>query len=116
MCVLLKRRESVLSDVRIIRTVLIFMKHGLYIGFNGIATFANLSCYKVFTPDFLSYCVLETDAPFLTPEPKRGKINEPGNIKYIAAYLANQLGVSPTQVAKKTTQNVRNLFNLPYPD
>ncbi|MBQ3261113.1 TatD family hydrolase [Candidatus Saccharibacteria bacterium] len=92
------------------------ISRGLYIGFNGIATFANLSCYKVFTPDFLSYCVLETDAPFLTPEPKRGKINEPGNIKYIAAYLANQLGVSPTQVAKKTTQNVRNLFNLPYPD
>ena len=91
------------------------LESGFYIGVNGIATFANLDCYKTLTPNFLDHAVLETDAPFLTPEPKRGKINEPGNIKYIAEWLANKIGVSPDLVAEKTTKNVKQLFNLPYP-
>ena len=91
------------------------LSSGFYIGVNGLATFANLECYKTLTPDFLDHCVLETDAPFLTPAPKRGKINESGYIKYIAEFLANKLGVSADLVAEKTTKNVRIIFNLPNP-
>lgn len=91
------------------------LANGFYIGLNGIATFAHLDCYQNLTPDFLDYCVLETDAPFLTPAPNRGKINEPGNIKDIATWLANKLGVSETQVAEKTTHNARTIFHLPNP-
>jgi TatD DNase family protein len=64
-------------------------------------------------PDFLDRCLLETDAPFLTPIPKRGKINEPGNIADIATWLSRKLGVSETIVAEKTTENARKIFNLP---
>ena len=54
------------------------LENGFYIGVNGLITFAGLDCFKQTTPDFLDHCILETDAPFLTPEPNRGKINEPG--------------------------------------
>ena len=92
------------------------LNQGFYIGLNGIATFAHLACYKNLTPDFLDHCVLETDAPFLTPAPNRGKINEPGNIKDIATWLAHKLGVSSDLVAEKTTHNARKIFHLPDPE
>lgn len=88
---------------------------GFYIGVNGLATFAHLDCYKNLTADFLDRALLETDAPFLTPVPKRGIINEPGYVKYVADYLAKKLGVSPDLVAEKTTHNVRQIFHLPDP-
>lgn len=89
------------------------LSDGFYIGVNGLATFANLACYREIRPDFLDRAILETDAPFLTPPPNRGKINEPGNIADIARWLSMKLGVSEAQVAEKTTKNVRNIFNLP---
>lgn len=92
------------------------LEKGFYFGVNGLATFANLDCYKSLSPSFLDRVVLETDAPFLTPVPKRGKINEPGNIADIANWLSTKLGVSPDFVAEKTTNNVHTLFNLPHPE
>ncbi|MBR3180734.1 TatD family hydrolase [Candidatus Saccharibacteria bacterium] len=91
----------------------IALEKGFFIGINGLITFANLDCFKELSPEFLDRIILETDAPFLTPVPKRGKINEPGNIKDIALYLANKLGVSEQEIAEKTTNNVRKIFNLP---
>lgn len=88
---------------------------GLFIGINGLITFANLDCYKGIDSSILDRVVLETDAPFLTPTPNRGKINEPGNIKDIASYLSTKLGVSEEIIAEKTTKNVRKIFNLPNP-
>lgn len=92
------------------------LAQGFYIGVNGLATFAGLECYEILTPDFLSRAVLETDAPFLTPEPNRGKINEPGNVKDVATWLANKLGVSAQEIAEKTTSNARKIFTLPNPE
>lgn len=92
------------------------LSRGFYIGLNGLATFANLDCYKDLTPDFLGRVVLETDAPFLTPVPNRGKINEPGNVADVAAWLSHKLGVSAKIVAEKTTNNARRIFNLPNPE
>lgn len=86
---------------------------GFYIGVNGMATFANLDCYKNIESGFLQRAVLETDAPFLTPIPKRGKINEPGNVHYVAEYLAHKLGVSLATIAEETTKNVQQIFHLP---
>ncbi|MBQ6320776.1 TatD family hydrolase [Candidatus Saccharibacteria bacterium] len=93
----------------------IALSKGLYIGVNGLATFANLDCYKEATPELLDRIVLETDAPFLTPVPKRGIINESGYVKYVADYLSTKLGVSADLVAEKTTKNVRQIFHLPNP-
>lgn len=92
------------------------INNGFYIGINGLATFAGLKCYRDINPEMLSRIVLETDAPFLTPPPNRGKINEPGNIADIARWLSMKLGVSEAQVAEETTKNVRNIFNLPNPE
>ena len=80
-----------------------------YIGVNGLATYSTLPLPP------LERILLETDAPFLTPVPNRGKINEPAYIKDIARWLSIKLGVSETKIAEQTTQNVRRLFNIPHP-
>lgn len=77
-----------------------------YIGVNGLATYSTLP-----TPP-LERIVLETDAPFLTPAPFRGKINECGYIKEIAEWLSNKLDISFDQVEKETTKNAKKLFKF----
>ncbi len=77
-----------------------------YVGVNGLATYSTLPVPP------LERILLETDAPFLTPIPNRGKINEPAYVKDIANWLSTKLGVSCDEVAEKTTENVRNLFNI----
>ena len=93
------------------------LERGFYVGINGLATFANLDCYKNLEKILpLDRILLETDAPFLTPVPKRGIINESAYIKYIAEWLSTKLGTSLETVTEKTTENVRNLFCLPNPN
>jgi TatD DNase family protein len=77
-----------------------------YVGVNGLATYSTLP-----TPP-LERILLETDAPFLTPEPFRGIINEPGYIKEIAQWLSTKLGIEFEIVAKETTQNAERLYNF----
>lgn len=77
-----------------------------YVGVNGLATYSTLPLPP------LEKILLETDAPFLTPVPNRGKINEPAYIKDIAQWLSIKLGVESEKIAEKTTENVRNLFNI----
>lgn len=88
-------------------------ERGLYIGVNGIATFtkdeAQLAVYKDIPPDRL---LLETDAPFLTPTPHRGSINEPKHIGAIAGFLAELRGEDRQKLAETTTQNARDLFGI----
>ena len=82
------------------------LDRGFYIGVNGLATYT--------TPPLppLEKIVLETDAPFLTPNPFRGTINKPGYIRNIAEYLAGKLGVAEVNIVEQTTQNARQLFQL----
>lgn len=86
---------------------------GLYIGVNGIATFAKgedqLAMYKAIPRDSL---VLETDAPFLTPVPFRGTICEPKHVALTADFLAELRGESIEDLARATTHNARKLFKL----
>lgn len=84
----------------------ILEKTDFYIGVNGLATYSTLS-----TPPF-DRILLETDAPFLTPVPNRGKINEPAYIKDIANWLSTKLGVSFEEISEQTTKNARNLFRI----
>lgn len=87
--------------------------HGLYIGVNGIATFApgeqKNVMYRTIPQHLL---LLETDAPFLTPVPHRGKVNESKHIRTIAEYLAQLRGESLQSLATATTQNAKKLFKL----
>ena len=78
-----------------------------YIGVNGLATYSTLP-----TPP-IERIILETDAPFLTPVPFRGIINEPGYIKDIATWLGKRLDLEYELVEKETTKNAERLFRFP---
>lgn len=86
---------------------------GFYVGFDGNVTFKNapqLQEIARLTP--LNRLLVETDCPFLSPEPLRGKRNEPANVKIIAKFLAKLKGISFEKIAKITTQNAKNLFKI----
>lgn len=86
---------------------------GLYVGVNGIATFtkseAQLEAFKQIPLDRL---LLETDCPFLTPAPNRGKQNEPANIVDALHFLAELRGEDPAVLAEATTSNAERLLDL----
>ena len=87
--------------------------HNLSIGVNGIATFTKHSWQReLFKKLPLKNIVTETDAPFLTPSPKRGTINEPRNVIYITKFLAELRGETEEEIAKATTANAKGLFKL----
>jgi TatD DNase family protein len=82
---------------------------GLYIGVNGIATFAP-GRDEITRAIPLEKILLETDAPYLTPKPIRGKINEPGNVGYIASYVAELRGITVEELSRATEANSTGLF------
>lgn len=89
------------------------VERGLYIGVNGIATFAkNENQQNMYKNIPLSNLLLETDSPFLTPSPHRGTICEPYHTRVTAENLAHTRGVSLDTLAAATTENAHKLFNL----
>jgi TatD DNase family protein len=89
------------------------LKRGLFIGVNGISTFTkDEKQQEMFQQVPLNRMLLETDAPFLTPTPLRGKINEPAFVKHVAEYHAAKRSISLEEVAMQTTANARALFAL----
>lgn len=86
---------------------------GLYIGVNGIVTFTKdkkqLEVYKSVP---LSKLLLETDAPFLTPTPYRGSINEPKRLGAVADFMAKLRAEERSVLAEATTANARKLFKI----
>jgi TatD DNase family protein len=89
------------------------VERGLYIGVNGIATFTKSSLQLQMYKDIpLEYLLLETDAPFLTPTPYRGTINQPKQTRVVGEFVADLRSISLEQLAAATTQNAHNLFGL----
>jgi TatD DNase family protein len=86
---------------------------GFYISFTGNLTFKKTQrvCENVSKVP-LSMLLLETDCPYLAPEPFRGKRNEPAYVYYIAKAIAEIKGVAIEEVAKATTQNAKDLFKI----
>lgn len=83
------------------------------IGINGIATFTkDQNQTQLFKCIPINRIVLETDSPYLTPNPFRGSINEPKNIRIIADYLAELRGEDLVEIAFKTTKNARQFFGV----
>lgn len=88
-----------------------YVNRGMYLGFNGIITFARQYDEVVkYAP--LDRILLETDAPYLTPEPHRGQRNEPGYVLEIAKKVAELKGILMETVIEITTQNTLNLFKI----
>lgn len=89
------------------------LERGLYVGLNGIMTFTKdkkqLEAAKKIPLDRL---LIETDAPFLTPVPFRGKICEPKHARVTAEFLARLRGESIEKLAAVTTQNAKDLFGI----
>lgn len=87
------------------------MSEGLYIGVNGISTFAK-DKQAVWDALPLENMLLETDAPFLTPAPWRGKVNEPAFVRNVAEYHAERRGVELEHLARVTSANATTLFGI----
>lgn len=83
-----------------------------YIGVGGVVTFKNASLAEVVRKVPLDRIVLETDAPYLSPVPLRGRRNESSNIPIIAAKVAELKGIPVEEVARTTTLNAKTLFGL----
>ena len=90
-----------------------FIKINTKFGIGGVLTFKNEKKLKeIVTKLELENFVLETDSPYLAPEPLRGKKNEPINIKYVAQKIAELKNTDINTVLKETTKNAKNLFDL----
>lgn len=90
-----------------------FLALGFYVGFTGIVTFKNarpLAGVVAALP--LERIVIETDAPYLAPEPHRGEENTPQYVRFVAQKIADIKGLSFDPVANQTSQNAINLYNL----
>jgi TatD DNase family protein len=89
------------------------LERGLYIGVNGIATFnKEPALAEVYRTVPLQNLLLETDAPFLTPTPYRGSINEPKRLGAVADFLARLRGESRESLVAQTTRNAQKLFGI----
>ncbi len=88
-------------------------ERGLYVGVNGISTFTkDPAQQKMYAAIPLEKMLLETDAPFLTPVPYRGTINEPAFVSEVAKHHAMIRGIDPAIIAATTTANASTLFAL----
>lgn len=85
---------------------------GFFLGIGGVLTYKNSTLPVVAKQISLEYMVLETDAPYLTPVPFRGKRNESSYIKYTAAKLAELKGVGIEEIASATTANAQKIFGV----
>lgn len=85
---------------------------GFLLGIGGVLTFKDSSLIKVIEKIDLKYLVLETDSPYLSPVPKRGRRNESSYLVYVARRLAELYQIPVGKVAEITTFNARNLFGI----
>ncbi len=85
---------------------------GFYLGIGGVVTYKNSSMAEVVKNFSLNHILIETDAPYLSPAPLRGKRNESANIPIIAAFIAGLKQCDIAEVAEVTTQNAENLFKI----
>lgn len=90
----------------------LFIDLGFYLGIGGVLTFKNSKLKEVVSELSLDNLVLETDSPYLAPEPHRGHTNYPKNIKIIATELRKLKNVTNEEVEEITTGNVNKIYNL----
>ncbi len=93
-------------------TACIYIKMGFLLGINGVITFKNCNLKDVVEKLDLGNIVLETDSPYLTPVPYRGKRNDPSHVWEIAEYVANLKQVSVEQLSKETNGNIARCFDI----
>jgi len=85
---------------------------GFYLGINGIVTFKNSGLAAVLADIDLKHILLETDSPYLTPAPHRGKRNETAYVSLVCSKLAEIYNCTPAQIDEQTTLNAKSLFSI----
>lgn len=89
-----------------------FIDLGFKLGIGGVITFKNCNLKDVINKVDINNIVLETDSPYLSPEPVRGKKNSPLNLKYIVEFISNLKGITTEEVINATNESVWQLFDL----
>ena len=90
-----------------------YLKLGFYISLAGPVTFNNARVLKEVAKIVpLDRLLIETDSPYLTPDPNRGKRNEPAYVRYVAAEIAELRGISCDELIKATNKNTKELFGI----
>ena len=89
-----------------------YIKMGFMIGIGGLVTFKNSNLKNYIEKIGIDNIILETDSPYMTPEPFRGKKNEPKNVLEIAIFLSKILNISLEKIAEKTTKNCAKIFDI----
>ncbi len=89
-----------------------FIKLGYKLGIGGVLTFKNSKLYQLIEKIDLENILLETDSPYLSPEPYRGRKNNPSNVYYIAKKIAEIKKIKIDEVINITTNNCRVLFDI----
>lgn len=95
-----------------IETAKEYIKMGFLLGVNGVITFKNANIKETYKEIPLDNIILETDSPYLTPEPNRGKQNNPSHIIDIAKYISELKNISMDELASITNKNINKLFNI----
>ena len=85
---------------------------GFYLGIGGVVTYKNAGLSQAIKDIPLDYMVLETDAPYLTPVPHRGKRNEPAYLEHVVSKLAEIKNATKEEVAAITTANAQKVFKI----
>lgn len=89
------------------------IKEGWYLALGGVVTFKNAIKMKEVAQEIpLDKLLLETDAPYLTPVPFRGKENQPAYTKFVAEEIAKLRGITFEEVDRITTENAKNIFKI----
>ena len=95
-----------------LETAQAFLDLGYYISFSGNITFKNSHLPAVAEKLDLNRILIETDSPFLSPEPHRGKTNEPCRVWFVAKKLSEILDVPLSVIEEKTSKNAKKLFGF----
>lgn len=95
-----------------IKTAQKYINMGFLLGINGIVTFKNSNLIDTIKTVGVENIVLETDSPYLTPVPLRGKLNEPKNIALIAKYLCHELNITIEELSNITNNNIKRIFDI----
>ncbi|MBQ9833674.1 MAG: TatD family hydrolase [Bacilli bacterium] len=93
-------------------TAMIYIKMGYLLGVNGVVTFKNSNLKDVLKRIPLEHIIVETDSPYLTPVPFRGKQNAPKYVIHVAEFLSELYSVSLEELAKVTNTNIRRIFDI----
>lgn len=95
-----------------LETANIYIKMGFLLGVNGVITFKNSNLKNVIKEISLDNIILETDSPYLTPVPFRGKKNDPSKIIEIARFVSELHNITIEELAEITNSNVKRLFDI----